>query len=156
MPSNLFDISHLLMWVLVYILLQKVKEEVSVEKNFDCLVPSQMEPVIRLLKRDIKECCEAGVSNEKEDEDIKVTFPSAVRADDYLVLPWAFLSLLSSVTLTVVFRIIIRLGVTILLNILSFGLFNMVHIISLEKPLRWSSPKNGPLLSILKKFEVSI
>jgi len=84
---DLFDVSHLLMRVLVYILLQKVEEEVSVEEYFHCLVPSQMELVVRLLKRDIKQCCEAGVSNQKQDEDIKVTFPSTVRADDDLVLP---------------------------------------------------------------------
>ena len=156
MSCNLLDVSHLLMGVLINILLQKIEEEVSVEEYFYCLVPSQMKPVIRLLKRYIKECCEAGVSNQKEDKHIKVTFPSTVRADDDLVLPWAFLSLLSSVTLTVIFRIIIWVWVPILLNIFSFGLLNMVNIISLEKPLSWSPPKNCPLLSILKKLEVSI
>ena len=150
MASNLLDVSHFLMRIWVDILLQKVEEEVCVEEYLNSLIPSQMELVIWLLKRDIEQRCEARVTDKKENEHIKVTLPGTVGTNDDLVLPGAFLADLSLITFTVILRFAIILLILLLLLLdLGFGLF-IVSIVSLKEALGWPPSENCALLSVLK------
>ena len=71
---------------MVVVLLQKVEDKIGVEKVLDHHVPRSVEFVGGLAKGNVKERSEAGVPDQKQNEDIEETFPPAVCADDDAIL----------------------------------------------------------------------